>query len=227
MYQSIISLGAWCQVSEQLRLHKLPRTLSPLEWTVATWDAMTAVIRDDGQQLCHNISVEGEQPHAVCQSYGLLHPHDFHAPNHDPSQWTEIDPEELVQARTKYVKKMEAFRLACREDQGRVAFIRMGGEAKPAFPWPYLHDRTALSASRINAFVEDLKIYCRHDNFDLFVVLHEEWHPFDADVELASNAKVLVRPPVSPPVDWFGHEHVWTELLQSMGLLDHDPQEAA
>ena len=227
MYQSIISLGAWCQVSEQLRLHKLPRTLSPLEWTVATWDAMTAVIRDDGQRLCHDIVLEGEVPNAVCKTYGLVHPHDFHPPCDDFHQWKEIDPKEQDEARSKYARKMEAFRQACRANEGRIAFIRMGGEAKPAVAWPYMHDKKPVTASRVNTLVEDLKTYCGHENFDLFVVLHEEWHPFEKDVELASNATILERPPVAPPVDWFGHQELWTELLQTMGILELEQQNAA
>lgn len=219
MYQSIISLGAWCQVAEQLRLHHLPRTLSPLEWTVAPWDAMTAVIRDDGRHLCADVRIEGEDRQPVCQHYGLLYPHDFHPPHGDKSQWFEITPEELAAAQSKYAHKMSEFRRACRQKEGRIAFIRMGGEALPAIPWPYLHDTKALKASKINQLVEDLKAYCGHDDFDLFIFLHEEWHPLDMDAILAPNVRVLERPPVAPPVEWYGHKAIWTELLQTIGLM--------
>jgi hypothetical protein len=218
MYRSIISLGAWCQVAEQFRRHNFPRTLSPFEWTVSTWSAMSDVIREDGHRLCQDLTLNAEGTAFVCQAYGLLHPHDFERAAGGSGAVLPPTPEKFEANRAKYAHKMNDFRQACRSTEGRIAFVRMGGEAEPAAAWPYLHDLKPLTTHRVNELVALLIAYCGHDNFDLFVMLHDGWHPFAHTASLASNARIVALPHPQPPVDWYGHKHDWSQVYADAGI---------
>lgn len=218
MYTSVVSLGAWCQVAEQFRRHNFPRTHSPFEWTVSTWSCLMAIIADDGKQLATELTVDHARKEVVCQAYGLLHPHDFHKKFDKDGNLLPPDAEEITEIRKKYTHKMDDFRRACQTRGGRIAFVRMGGEAEPAVAWPYLHDQAPLTSERVNSLADLLVEYCGHSDFDLFVMLHDGWHPFEDTAPLHSNAKVVRLPHPAPPVDWYGHESDWEKVYAAAGI---------
>jgi hypothetical protein len=101
-FNHIISLGSECDTALQLRRVGWLRTPSVFDWLITPWDALLAILQDNGARLAQQIYQTTDATAAACAAYGLLYWHEF--PRHQGK--VQITPEATATARGKLAHKM-------------------------------------------------------------------------------------------------------------------------
>ena len=126
-YNHIISLGAWCQVAEQLRRHEVSFVSSPFDWLVTPFESLLRIIRNGGVQLCNDVAQYDGGQSAICTNYGVLYHHEF---PRDTQDKVKINDDDRIVGRSKLLHKMANLDVYCKRD-GRKLFIRLEDMSSP------------------------------------------------------------------------------------------------
>jgi hypothetical protein len=121
-FHHIASLGSDCDAASQLRRAGWLHTPSVFDWLITPWDAMLAVLQDNGARLGQQIYQTKDGRGAACAAYGLLYWHEF--PRHENGK-VDITPEATARARSKLTHKMARLHQTL-SGQGNVLLIRSG-----------------------------------------------------------------------------------------------------
>ena len=73
-----VSLGAWCQVAQQLKNHVQDQLVpSAFDWIVGPLSSVSHILDTDGDNFCENLSLSKPSNSIICETYGILYHHEF------------------------------------------------------------------------------------------------------------------------------------------------------
>ena len=213
MFEQVLSLGAWCQVTEQLKRLQLLTTHSPFDWLVTPYDSLLDVIADDGCRFALDVRPTEDRTSMSCSSYGLLYHHEF---SRDDAGHVIIDDQHLMNTRAKLLHKMSMFDAACRSGR-KTLFVRMGGHAEPPVAWPYLSDDKAFLTADMNRLAEILSRRFPALDYHVMFVNFTETTKFEPVANDRFSTHVI-RWPIHHPAGWEGETEAWRDLLHHSGF---------
>lgn len=216
MYVSIIPIGSFCQVADQLNEKGLPYARTPWEYTVTPLQALLDAVRDDGSAFGLEVERFDNDGTVICKRYGHLHHHDFSRDFANGNKIMPLQQEEIDTCRSKFLHKMETFRKAARAE-GKKLYIRLAGEGRNPIAWPYLHDPDPLKHSRLNELAAALEEYADAD-FDLLFVYYRSLTKIEDDEPLDRRIK-LNGLPNSIEMQSTGDSGPWLDVFRSIGVV--------
>ncbi|CAO4172795.1 DUF1796 family putative cysteine peptidase [Methylorubrum aminovorans] len=205
----IVSLGAWCQVTYQLRRFFGSSVSSPYDWLVTPFDALSKSIQDEGRQLGQAVTVRDEV-RPLCFHYGLLYHHEFPTSGEIPI----ISAQSLLTCESKLKHKYRRMAEAIRS--GGTLFVRMGGHALPAFPSPYVTDQIPFTDGDVNKLIELLERRFNCADFRLLFINIEG--RTNMDIRNEADGRVVFRslPSSVETHTWMGNNEDWDRLLLNL-----------
>lgn len=211
-FEHAVSLGAWCQVSYQLRRHFQHTTASCFDWLVTPWSGLLGILNDGTKELGQSIIDNRWAKSAECTKYGILLPHEFpHNSKHEVVFSFKASQQALEKLNHKHEKMLRTLRNAT----GPVLFVRYGGHALPAAAWPYLADTTPFDLQSLNELCGLLTTLFPSLRFMLLFVYET------ATTTLTNRYTALDRRIHISPVErnndysrWQGGDALWDGMLE-------------
>jgi len=210
-FQHAISLGAWCQVDYQLRRHFRKRTMSVFESFVTPWPGLLGVLRDGTVDLGQTIKDNRWAESAECVKYGILLPHEF----------PRTAKEEVIVSLTAHTNMSQKFNHKHQKMlntlsrcEGDVLFVRYGGHALPAYPWPYREEPDPFDLQQVDQLCFQLTRLFPALSFRLlFVYEAETTKVLNEGATLDRRVSVV---PINRQNDysrWEGNDRLWDTIF--------------
>lgn len=211
-FDYVVSLGAWCQTTYQIKNHGLPLLPSCFDWIVTPWEGMNKIFATDGSDLVKECFIDPRTKSVMCSSYGVLYHHEF--PRDEKFQ-RYITQEAANAARNKLLHKYHKMANALSEDRPKtVLFVRSGGHAEPVTAWPYSSDSQMLNPESLNEFMSFLKTkYPKVDSRLLWVrqASNGQSEFREGDLHPHIFTASLARP--QGEALWYGDAAPWTQAF--------------
>lgn len=209
--KAVVSLGAWCQTTYQARRFFGNSVTSPYDWLVTPFNALLASIEGDGLNFCKHLRVvDASRP--ICEDYGILYHHEFERRDEHAIITASAIERCSGKLSYKYIKMIE-----CASTEGTL-FIRLGGQAEPAFAWPYLNDTKPLQAREINALCNIIEKKFAIVSFRLLLVFFAGRTAFDMDSMVDDRVIIRELPHAAENGKWEGCDEEWDMLLNDLNL---------
>ena len=160
-HNTVISLGAHCDVAFAIRWFFGTKTVSPFDWLVTPCEAMAAILREEGDGLGREFEVVQAGQTVQCRRYGVLYHHEF--PRDPATANLQFSVDAIESCRSKLAHKMVRMRTLARAS--RPLFIRYGvggGGGK--------HNYAPVETPDLIELDEALRAFCGHDDFRLTIV---------------------------------------------------------
>jgi hypothetical protein len=210
--ERIVSLGAWCQTTHQIRRMFGASVSSPYDWLVTPLDALIASLRDGGQQFGRAV-VTRDNEYAICYRYGLLYHHEF---GRDALGIPIVSEAALANCRQKLTHKFSAMVADCAHRN--TLFVRYGGFARAARPSPYVVEEEIIGSQHINPLVSALDAAFPTTNFRLLFFTNQSFAQSSFDATLDRRVITAEMPPDPPNAPWEGTDQLWEDLFRGTGL---------
>ncbi|AIR91645.1 DUF1796 family putative cysteine peptidase [Pseudomonas cremoricolorata] len=206
-----VSLGAWCQVAQQLKNHTGERFVSSaFDWTVSSLKSVSKIIETDGNHFCEGLSLSKPSNSLICDAYGILYHHEFKRDENNESVWTE---EGRNEAKSKLTHKHKSMASKVRSSGQCVTFVRFGGHAEPLVAWPYAKDHAAVQETELNHVVQAIEKEFPDVPFRLLFVTCPTAHLYKVD-------EAKLDPRIWPlemrhrhGSDWAGASDDWAQVV--------------
>lgn len=209
-----VSLGAWCQVAQQLKNHAKENFVSSaFDWTVSSLKSVPKIIDTDGENFCEGLTLSKPSNSLACESYGILYHHEFKRDEKNESFWTE---ETLEDAKGKLTHKHKAMSSKIRATDDCVTFVRFGGHAEPLVAWPYSKDHANVEAEELNAIAESIEKQFPDLAFRILFVTCPTAHFFKIDEQNLDPRIWTVEMRHRHGIDWSGSSDDWEEVIARM-----------
>lgn len=213
--RKVISLGAWCQVREQLNRAHVDVINSPFDWLVTPFDSIIPVFSDEGAGFVNCIAPYQDGKSVRCVEYGVLYHHEF---ERGDDGIVRINTKALEKSRQKLLYKWRRMDEAC-EGAEPLLFIRMGGEATPAVAWPYMREAAPFALSKLNKLSSFISTRYPKLDFKLAFLYFGETTDIESDHEVDDRV-IIYRLPWPRPVvgaRWEGDGEHWATALNALG----------
>ncbi len=218
-FEHAVSLGAWCQVSYQLRRHFRHTTASCFDWLVTPWQGLMEVMAHGTADLGQSITDNRWAKAAECTKYGILLPHEF--PKNAKGE-VVFSFKASQQALEKLHHKHEKMLATLRACTGPVLFVRYGGNALPAAAWPYLPEPAPFDPSRLNNLCTLLSQLFPTLNFTvLFAYEAATTRLLDDKPALDERVHVEAIHRTNDYSRWEGSDVLWDTMLESVKAERH------
>jgi hypothetical protein len=222
-FDAVVSLGAWCQVSYQVKKLGWPLQQSCFDWLVTPWDSMLRIFETDGDLFGKGASFDSNSGSFECSEYGVLYFHKFPFDDDGKPYFQEAA---LQNARSKLIYKYRKMveRLQSGEVK-RVLFVRYGGAAFPALAWPYYyHDlENERDGSDLNSLLALLEKKFPRIEPRLLYVEQPPYTIFKRGVVQLDPRVHVATMPVPLDAQWDGEQHVWAQVLDECSRIWERP----
>lgn len=209
--KNILSLGAWCQATYQVRRMFGSSAPSPYDWLVTPFDALISSLEDEGRKFGQAVFVR-DNVYPTCHHYGALYHHEF-KPSSDRLVITE---EALSACRSKLIHKYNRF--ADLMSVGGNLLVRMGGHAKPAVAWPYITDPVPLKSAEINNLTSVLDRKFGNHDYRILIVNLEGRVVVDLDEPVDDRVIFRTIPFATETSRWEGADEAWNEIFDGLPI---------
>lgn len=211
-FEHAISLGAWCQVSYQLRRHFPNTTASCFDWLVTPWPGLMKVMANGTDELGQSIIDNRWAKAAECTKYGILLPHEF--PKNSNGE-VVFSFKAAQQALEKLRHKHEKMLRTMRDCTGPVLFVRYGGNALPAAAWPYLPEPEPFDVQSLNNLCDLISTMFPALRFVLlFVYEGRTTRLLNEGTHLDQRIRVNVIHGDNDYSRWEGNDELWDWILE-------------
>ncbi|PJI55814.1 hypothetical protein CTI14_01680 [Methylobacterium radiotolerans] len=207
----IVSLGAWCQATYQIRRMFGASASSPYDWLVTPFDALISSINDEGKKFGQTVYVRDDE-YPMCYNYGLLYHHEFKRDGRRPL----VTEQALASCKSKLTHKYNQFADAM--NGGGVLLVRMGGHAKPAVAWPYITDPKPLRSADINCLTSSLDRKFLNRDYRLLIINLEGRVTVDLDVPVDDRVIFRTIPFATEKSRWEGCDEAWDAIFDELPL---------
>lgn len=215
----VVSLGAWCQVAEQVKRCFGEVTTGPFDWLVSPLESVIKILNDDARSLGSD-AVHLDLT-AISTTYGCLYHHEF---PRDADSRCIINEQALQDTQSKLKYKWASLKRALSNNEPTL-FIRFGGDARPARAWPYHQNGTAIDSDDLNALDAALAAHFPDLTYTLLYIWHEDLHPGDFTKPLSSRIR-LARMDEPGHRLWEGDTSTWQKVF-SEHCIAHKPARPA
>lgn len=206
-----VSLGAWCQVAQQLKNHAKEQFISgAFDWTVSSLKSVPKIIDTDGDNFCEGLTLSRPSNSLTCASYGILYHHEFKRDENNESFWTE---ETRDDAKSKLTHKHKSMSSKIRTANDCVTFVRFGGHAEPMVAWPYSKDHAHVEAKDLNAIAESIERQFPDLPFRILFVTCPTAHFFKVDEKNLDPRIWSVEMRHRHGIDWSGSSDDWAGVI--------------
>lgn len=206
-----VSLGAWCQVAQQLKNHANDNFVSSaFDWTVSSLKSVPRIIESDGDNFCEGLTLSRPSNSLTCESYGILYHHEFKRDENNESFWTE---ETRDDAKSKLTHKHKSMSTRIRDTDECVTFVRFGGHAEPLVAWPYSKDHATVAENELNAIAESIEQQFPSLAFRILFVTCPTAHFFTVDERKLDPRIWTVQMRHRHGIDWSGSSDDWAGVM--------------
>lgn len=205
----ILSLGAWCQATYQIRRIFGASASSPYDWLVTPFDALISSLNDDGRKFGQAIYVRDNE-YPMCHNYGVLYHHEFQRDGNKPL----ITEEAMVYCKSKLAHKYKQF--ADVMNGGGTLLVRMGGHAKPAVAWPYITDPAPLRSADINNLTSTLDSRFENGDYRILIVNLEGRVTVNLDAPVDDRVIFRTIPFATERSRWEGADEAWDTIFEGL-----------
>jgi|GEM_PF-721016 len=206
-----VSLGAWCQVAQQLKNHaKESFVSSAFDWTVSSLKSVPRIIDTDGDNFCEGLTLSKPSNSLTCDTYGILYHHEFKRDENNESFWTD---EVRDDAKSKLTHKHKSMSARIRSTDQCVTFVRFGGHAEPLVAWPYSKDHAEVAADELNAVAASIEKQFPDLAFRILFVTCPTAHFFKVDENKLDPRIWNVEMRHRHGIDWSGSSDDWAEVI--------------
>lgn len=206
-----VSLGAWCQVAQQLKNHAQDQFVpSAFDWIVGPLSSVSRMLDTDGDNFCEGLSLSKPSNSLTCEGYGILYHHEFKRDENNESFSTE---ESRADTKSKMTHKHKSMSTRLRTTQESVTFIRFGGHAQPLVAWPYSKDDAPVSPSEINEMAYAIERAFPELAFRVLFVTCPTAHSFKIDHCQLDPRVWTIEMQHRHGSDWSGSTNDWEEVI--------------
>ncbi|MEE7491067.1 DUF1796 family putative cysteine peptidase [Methylobacterium oryzae] len=219
--RNIVSLGAWCQATFQVRRIFGASASSPYDWLVTPFDALISSINDEGRNFGQAVYVR-DNDFPMCHNYDLLYHHEFHRHAGRPI----ITEHALASLKSKLTHKYNQFANVMNE--GGALLVRMGGHAEPAVAWPYITDPKPFSSADVNRLTSTLDSKFASREYRILVVNLEGRVAVNIDDPIDERVIFRTIPFATERPRWEGNDEAWDNIFKelpfSFKMTDHNSE---
>lgn len=209
-----VSLGAWCQVAQQLKNHVQDQLVpSAFDWIVGPLSSVSHILDTDGDNFCENLSLSKPSNSIICETYGILYHHEFERDENNEALLTE---ESQAIAKSKLTHKHKSMSARLRATEESVTFVRFGGHAQPLAAWPYSKDSAPVSPSEINKMTDAIERAFPDLTFRLLFITCPTSHTFNVDQSKLDPRVWTVEMPRREGCNWSGSNDDWEALISKV-----------
>lgn len=206
-----VSLGAWCQVAQQLKTHRPDEFVpSAFDWIVCPLKSVKKIIDTNGDNFCDGLFLSTPQNSIACKGYGILYHHDF--PRNEKNE-AFIEEGSSDNTKSKMTHKHKSMSSRVRQEGECVTFIRFGGHAEPTVAWPYAKDNAIVDTKDLNDIAESIEKEFPDLAFRIIFVTCPTAHTFKVAESKLDPRIWTVEMPHRPGVDWSGSSDDWAEMI--------------
>jgi len=191
-FEAILSLGSDCDVGLHLQKQGWKPDGSVFEWLVTPWDAMMAVLADEGARLGEKFFVCADGAGAACAEYGLVYWHEF---PRNADGFIAFSATDIEACRGKMQRKMRGMLAVCETAQA-VLFIRRG--AATTLRWDRFATGARFGSAELNAFIALIEARFPRLLFSLLFIEIEGERLADVSEPLDSRVTHVVLPAEGP-----------------------------
>lgn len=187
--------------------------MSVFESFVTPWAGLMGVLRDGTAELGQTIKDNRWAEAAECMKYGILLPHEF----------PRTAKEEVIVSRAahtsmsqKFSHKHQKMLSTLSRCEGDVLFVRYGGNALPAYPWPYREEADTFDLSQVEQLCFQLSRLFPALNFRLLFVYEVE------TTRVLNEGAILDRRISIVPINrqndysrWEGDDCLWDSIFDN------------
>jgi hypothetical protein len=209
-----VSLGAWCQVSYQLKTHCGEEFISgAFDWLVTPLHSVSKIFNSSGDNFSQDIFI-GEPSNSVeCKTYGVLYHHEY---RRGQDKIAIIEPQKTEEARNKLSYKHKKMVDTLKKTDKEVVFIRFGGHALPAVAWPYAKDNEKITANQLNQLPLSIQNALPNLKFRIVFIRDSQCMNFDMEAHELDQRISFMHVGRGEKPRWEGSDEDWLELINTI-----------
>ncbi|WP_158248616.1 DUF1796 family putative cysteine peptidase [Pseudomonas sp. FW300-N1A1] len=209
-----VSLGAWCQVSYQLKKHCGEQFISSaFDWLVTPLHSVSKIFDTNGDSFAQDIFIGDPSKSVECKKYGVLYHHEYRK---GQDKISIIEDDKTSNAREKLEYKHKKMVDTLKKTEEEVIFIRFGGHALPAAAWPYMKDREHISSEQLNQLPISIQKALPNLRFRIILIRDAQYMNSDIETQELDNRFSFLHVERGEKPRWEGSDAHWMELINKI-----------